>query len=173
MTKNHKLIILAFVVVFFVLPLIATAVYLSFIKPDQAGITETVDPISGDTIVDGNTTPETASSTGQIVYGGSNIAPLYGNNLAYTALRNQYFGGHFKDEKIIKINQEQIKKKALVDASGHSTVEVTFEIYIGEDSKDKRDIHTLYDPDAGLITVTTTNSGGEKETETINVNGGD
>lgn len=178
-TPKKRLIIIAAIVGFFIIPITIAIIYRSYTHTDQK-ITEKTDPITGETVVDGGTTPERAQPgtdrpiTGPVVMGSSNIAELYGSSVAYDALNNLFLKRIFKDAKLVKISQRAIIKHVTVNQqTGQVFIAVNFDVYLNNNTTDKYTIETNYNQNDSIIDITMTDHKGEKQTHQINIYGGD
>ncbi len=177
--KKRKLLIIGVVGIFIVLPIILSLIYFIAVKPNEPKITETIDPITGETIIDGDTTPERGQPdtdqpvTGPVIYGFDNINGLYGDDNVMIALRDQYFKHEFGDKKAVKISPKNIEKKSLNNQeTGESSIYVKFYIYLDDNTTSAYTMETKFNQNTGIVDITLTDPKGVQHTEQIDASSG-
>ena len=174
MNQKKKILLAAIIAVFLVIPLLIALTYYTVVKPNEPTIKVTIDPITGERIIDGGTTPERGQDgtnepvTGPVIYGFDNIAGLYGNSNVMIALRDQFFKHEFGDKKIVKISPKDIVKKSLNNPeTGEGSISVKFYIYLNDDTVNKYTMETKLNQETSIVDITLTKPNGEKVTTQI------
>lgn len=145
----------------------------------QSKVTETVDPITGETIVNNPGNPEIFSGDsggtyiGPSVLGSDNIQPYLGDNDAMTVFKDQVLLPTFPKAKYIKISPKNVERHNINPPDGNFYVQLDFDVYIDDNLTDKTHFGVKYYQSSGDMRTTITDPKGKTSEVNINVFGSD
>lgn len=141
-------------IIFIAVPIIVFIIFNSSQNQSGGKITEKIDPITGDVIVNADTNPETDNKKDSpIFYGMQNVAPFLGDNAAVTTLQYR-LGIYFKDAKKIKISKDSIKRSVDTNSTtGVTTIQVQFLVYLDENINDSYKTIINFNNTKGVLTT--------------------